>query len=115
SKRLAPSSTTGGRGACAASVSRPPQPPVVEELAQQASRNLRSRCWDSALGDRVPDHRLEAVDVVAEAELSRELTHHVDEHLAGLDDPRVHVAEDLEGDHAVQRCPALLVEPDQAT
>ena len=34
--------------------------------------------------------------------LGAKLAHHVDEHLAGLDDPRVHVAEHLERDHAVE-------------
>ena len=59
-------------------------------------------CSGIALRDPRADDRVEPVEVVGQPELGRELAHHVDEHLAGLDDPRVHVAEHLERDHAVE-------------
>ena len=46
-----------------------------------------------ALREPRADDPLEPVQVVGEPELGCELADHVDEHLAGLDDPRVHVAE----------------------
>jgi hypothetical protein len=56
----------------------------------------------------------EPVSVVGQAEPRREGAHHVHEHLAGGDDPGVHVAEDLERDHAVQLGPAAHELPHQA-